>query len=338
MAPAAHGQSFPHLKQHLNHIGRKCSNFRSKRQGKFSEVTFERQAHSVIQALLIAKANYFTCFLFLPFILFRVMLTRQAAKASMLSLLFIVACSSPQKAITLPGELVLETGQLVVHSDFYIPSKHRLIDELNARRRDISDQLLLPSSNEPINVFVFETENQYIEYMSREHPEFPKRRAFFVKNDTELKIFAWWGRRVGEDLRHEVTHGYLHSVVPNLPLWLDEGLAEYYETPRGTHGLNQSHVFLLNEAFRLNEWEPDLDSLEALSDPAEMTQLQYAECWLWIHMLLEGEPLQPKLLQDQLARLRMSAESENLSTFIDSRLENKDFLLIEHLKRLAEEL
>ena len=266
------------------------------------------------------------------------MVIRLAAKASTIFLLLIAACSTPQKVVTLPAESVLETGQLVVYSDFYIPSKHRLIDELNARRRDISDQLLLPSSNEPINVFVFETEEQYIEYMTREHPEFPKRRAFFVKNDTELKIFAWWGRRVGEDLRHEVTHGYLHSVVPNLPLWLDEGLAEYYETPRGTHGLNQSHVFLLNEAFRRDEWEPDLRRLEALNDPAQMTQLQYAECWLWIHLLLESENAQPKLLQDQLARLRMSAESENLSKFVDSQLENKEFLLISHLKELAEKL
>ena len=249
----------------------------------------------------------------------------------------------PQKSVTLPGESILETGQLVIHSDFYIPSKHRLIDELKARRRDISDQLLLPLSNEPIKVFIFETEREYVEYMTREHPQFPDRRAFFVKNDTELKIFAWWGQRVGEDLRHEVTHGYLHSVVPNLPLWLDEGLAEYYETPRGIHGLNKSHVFLLNEAFRRNEWEPDLATLEALVNPAAMTQLHYAECWLWIHFALENESSSPKLLQDQLARLRMSAESEELSNFIDSSLdlgegENKELLLIDHLKSLATEL
>ena len=260
---------------------------------------------------------------------------RFAWAASLPWLLLFVACSAPQKAITLPGTSILESGQLVIHSDFYIPSKHRLIDELIARRRDISDQLKLPPSNEPINVFVFETENEYVDYMSREHPEFPRRRAFFVKNDTELKIFAWWGQRVGEDLRHEVTHGYLHSVVPNLPLWLDEGIAEYYETPRGTHGLNKPHVFLLNEAFRREEWEPDLARLESLEDPAEMTQLQYAECWLWIHMLLEGKASRPKLLQDQLARLRMSAESEPLSKFIGKELENREFILINHLKELA---
>ena len=272
------------------------------------------------------------------FVLPRIQSTLVAA-----SLLWILValsgCSTAnKKLVTLPSQSILETGQLVVHSDFYIPSKHRLIDELNARRRDISDQLLLPSSNEPINVFVFETEDEYNEYMHREHPQFPQRRAFFVKNDTELKIYAWWGQRVGEDLRHEVTHGYLHSVVPNLPLWLDEGLAEYYETSRGTHGLNKPHVYLLNEAFRRDEWEPDLDSLESLTDPASMTQIQYAECWLWIHLLLEGDNRCPKVLQDQLARLRMSAESERMSQFIDRELKDKELLLIRHLKKLAQEL
>ena len=53
------------------------------------------------------------------------------------------------------------------------------------------------------------------------------RRAFFVETDTQLSVYAQWGDRVAEDLRHEVTHGYLHAVVPNVPLWIDEGLAEF---------------------------------------------------------------------------------------------------------------
>ena len=255
------------------------------------------------------------------------------------SLLMFVGCTLPGTVeVALPEHSILERDQLVIHSDFYIPSKHRLIDELTAKRRDITDQLKLPVSDEPINVFVFQTENQFRRFMEREYPDFPSRRAFFVKNDTMLKVFAYWGEKIGEDLRHEVAHGYMHSVVANIPLWLDEGLAEYYETPRGTHGLNESHVYLLNNAFRRKEWTPDLTALQELSSPAEMSQLHYAECWLWIHFLLESEAGDPKLLQDQLARLRMSAESEPLSKFIDQKIDNRDVELIAHLKKLAESL
>ena len=249
-----------------------------------------------------------------------------------------VGCAVPRADVALPGESVLERDQLVVYSDFYIPTQHRLIEGLTARRRDISEQLKLPTSNEPINVYVFQTENEYRQFMAKDFPEFPDRRAFFVKNDTTLKIFAFWGEQIGEDLRHEVTHGYLHSVIANLPIWLDEGLAEFYETPRGRHGFNESHVYLLSNAFRRGDWKPDLATLEQLTQPEELNQLNYAEAWLWVHFMLEGDEGDPKLIQDQLARLRMSAESEPMSGFVEKQLEGKDVKVIEHLKKLAEEL
>ncbi len=239
--------------------------------------------------------------------------------------------------IALPGQEVVIHDQLVVHSDFHVPTKHRLLDELTARRGDISERLKLPTSDEPIHVFLFKKGEEFRSYMNREHPEFPDRRAFFIKNDTTLTVLAYWGESVGDDLRHEVTHGYLHSVVPNLPLWLDEGVAEYFETPRGNHGMNPAHVYQLSTAFRRGQWEPDLVRLEALEDPATMTQEDYAESWLWVHFLIESSEHR-KLLQDQLARLRMAAESEPLSTHIQRDIENPNEKIIAYLKQLAEEL
>ena len=59
-----------------------------------------------------------------------------------------------------------------------------------------------------------------------------------METDARLAVYAQWGDRMAEDLRHEVTHGYLHSVVPDVPQWLDEGIAKFYEVPRGQRGLN----------------------------------------------------------------------------------------------------
>lgn len=255
-----------------------------------------------------------------------------------LSMLLLAGCVSPHAQISLPDSSILERDQLVIRSDFHIPSQHRLVEELALKRMDMSDQLKLPLSNEPINVYVFKKKNDFRAYMDREHSEFPNRRAFFVKNDTTMKIYAYWGDKIGEDLRHEAAHGYLHSVIPNLPLWLDEGIAEYYECPRGSHGFNREHVYLLNESFRRGDWAPNLSELQAIEDPVEMNQLQYAESWLWVHFLLENENGDEQVLQDQLARLRMSAESEPLTKFVDKKINDKDVAVIEHLKTLAEEL
>ncbi len=216
----------------------------------------------------------------------------------------------------LPGIEHFEREQLRVFSDFRLPRRHRLLDEMTARRRDIADRLLLPMSDEPINVYVFDNEERFNSYMRKHHPDFPARRAFFVKSDTDLNVFAHWGAQVGDDLRHEVTHGYLHSVVTSLPLWMDEGLAEFFELPRGSERLHRAHVAWLAEQSRQGKWTPDLKRLEALHEPRDMTQTDYAESWLWVHYLLETTPERRRLLQDQLARLRMAGTAEPLSSYL----------------------
>ena len=39
------------------------------------------------------------------------------------------------------------------------------------------------------------------------------------------------GDHLRTDLRHELTHALLHGVLKDVPLWLDEGLAGFFELP-----------------------------------------------------------------------------------------------------------
>jgi hypothetical protein len=244
---------------------------------------------------------------------------------------------APDRA-ALPSAKRVVRDQLVVISDFFVPRRHRLLDELAARRADISGLLQLPTSDEPINIYLFEDSERFRHFMFEQHPEFADRRAYFVKNDITLEVFAFWGDRVGEDLRHEVTHGYLHSVVPDIPLWLDEGLAEYFEVPRGKSGFNAPHVYLLAERFRRDAWAPDLGRLETLTDAALLEQVDYAESWLWVHFLIEHSEESRFLLQHHLARTRITGSAEPLSERISHLLPDAEHLLVEHLRRLATRL
>jgi hypothetical protein len=117
---------------------------------------------------------------------------------------------------------------------------------------------------------------------------------------------------VAEDLRHEVVHGYLHSVVPHLPLWLDEGLAEYFEVPRGLSGLNRPHVEQLS-ARATGPWQPNIKALEQLRSAGEMSQSAYAESWAWVHYLLETSPQNQQLLRNHLQALIKSTPHAPLS-------------------------
>jgi len=204
-------------------------------------------------------------------------------------------------------------GQLVFHSDFELPRDHRLVRDLVAERDDICGMLSLPVSDERIDVHLYHDAETYRRMLARHFPSVPSRRAFFLKTDTRLAVYAHWSDRVAEDLRHEVAHGYLHAVVPDLPLWLDEGLAEFFEVPRGQNGLNRPHLDLLCDMKAHNGWEPDLGRLERLTDASQMDQRDYAEAWAWAYFLLQSSPERRELLTRYLADLHSDGVAKPIS-------------------------
>lgn len=218
-----------------------------------------------------------------------------------------------QRLSPLPDAHQTPVGQLVFHSDFELPHDHRLVRELTLEREDICSTLGIATNNEPIEVYLFRDADRYREYLLRNFPSVPSRRAFFLETDTRLAVYAHWSDRVAEDLRHEVAHGYLHSALPNLPLWIDEGLAEYFEVPRGLAGLNQPHVELLSDSITHDSWKPNLKRLESLTDSGQMDQRDYAESWAWVYFMLHSPPERRELLTGYLADLRAKGAAAPLS-------------------------
>jgi hypothetical protein len=233
----------------------------------------------------------------------------------------------------MPNEYQTVREQLVLHTDFPLAAHHRLVEELILRRGDLCRHLGLPVSDEPINIYLFNGDDDYNQFVRTRYPRLPARRAFFVETDTHLAVYARWGDRISEDLRHEVTHGYLHAVVPGLPLWLDEGLAEYYETPRGRQGLNEQHLTWFRQQMAHGSWHPDLVRLEQLTPTADMNQADYAEAWAWAHFLLESAPERRDVLRAYLADLRQEGQAEPISSRLRRIGGDPAPALVEHLGR-----
>jgi hypothetical protein len=150
-----------------------------------------------------------------------------------------------------------------------------------------------------------------------------------------LAVFAFWGDRVAEDLRHETTHGYLHSVVRNLPLWLDEGLAEFFEVPRGTGGLNRPHAEQLLMLLMTQGWRPNLARLETLTNVGDMRQENYAESWAWVHWLLMTAPELRTLLQQHISSLGGNSIYVPLSAAVKTARPEAEHQLCDHLFALG---
>jgi hypothetical protein len=242
--------------------------------------------------------------------------------------------SSWTSRLTLPDRNTVVRGQLTFHSDFSLPAHHRLLDELVVLRKDLSSRLGLPNSDEPIQVYLFENADRFNGFMKIYHPEFPNRRSFFVETDTRLSVYAQWGDRAAEDLRHEVTHGYLHSTVPNLPLWLDEGLAEFHETPRNAQGLNRADLDHLRERLKHENWRPNLKRLERLDPDKAMSQNDYDEAWLWVHFLLQTNPEYAEILRAYLIDLRRDGIAASFYERLSTTISDPNAALFEHLQSL----
>jgi len=256
--------------------------------------------------------------------------------ALLFGVLAVGGCVQPlQTRLTLPDRYLVVRDQLVFYSDFPLASHHRLLEELLAERGDLCGQLALPVSNEPIHIYLFETAQRFEAFMRLRHPNYPQRRAFFLETDTRLEVYAQWGDRVAEDLRHEVAHGYLHSVVPSLPMWLDEGLAEYFEVPRGSHGLNRDHLNQLAERLAHGRWQPNLVRLEGLDPAVDMGSGDYAESWAWVHFLLETCPEHRDWLRDHLRQLRERGSVAPLSAHLNRMFNRPEEALVAHIRYLA---
>jgi hypothetical protein len=145
-----------------------------------------------------------------------------------------------------------------------------------------------PGTQRPV-VTVFGNEDLYRSYVRQRYPDFPYRRALFAERQGRLEAVAFYGPHLREDLCHEATHAYLHGAGLDLPLWLDEGLAEYFET-RPAPGMPQpDHVATLLRLRACGGWQPSLVRLAVRGPDEALSEEEYAEAWLWAHYLL-GEP------------------------------------------------
>lgn len=263
-------------------------------------------------------------------------MTRRLLASLCCAVLLAIGCAAFRSVPQLPVHNTLVLDQLVIFSETELPRNHRLLEELRLLRSAVSIKLGLPVTDEPIHVYLFSNADKFEAFFREHHPNLPRRRAFFVETDTRLSVYAYWGDRVAEDLRHEVVHGYLHAAVPNLPLWLDEGLAEYFEVPRGMSGLNHPHVkHLIGMGV---DWRPDLTRLEQLKAAGEMTQADYAESWAWVHFMLETSPQHREVLRGYLQTLLQSTPPMPLSLSLRQVDPACHQHLVEHLRVLHQSL
>ena len=224
-----------------------------------------------------------------------------------------LAMKSAVETIKRPSRHSVRSDHLLLLSDFKIDSDHSLVHGLERVREQVITELQLPPQRDSVVVYLFEDEDSYRRYLEATWPGLPPRRAYFVGTPRELAVYTFWGDRILEDLRHEYTHGVLHASLIDVPLWLDEGLAEYFEVPGATIGnVNSEYARELSESIA-SGWSPDMTRLEAITEFSKMDRVDYQESWSWVHFMLHHSPDTRSVLIEFVSELRDNPNPRFLS-------------------------
>ena len=114
-----------------------------------------------------------------------------------------------------------------------------------------------------------------------------------------LKQLVIWNspdkRSVMRTVRHEGFHQYLDQITDQAPVWLNEGLAEYFEQAELVQGrwkddhVDLEHLAILKRT--RDEWTA-LETLALLDGPGfrVKSQLHYPQAWAFVHFLMNSGP------------------------------------------------
>lgn len=238
----------------------------------------------------------------------------------------------------------VRNGMLEIEGDFRTDGLLPLLDELQTTHQDMKEILHLPDPKDVTLIRVFNDDYSLNEAIHEKMDVLPSRRTYFFETTRleqgqkvrQMEILVKYTDCIADDLRHESAHGYLHSVCHRIPLWLDEGLAEYFEPQRTVQGVQGRHINRLMLRKNSTGWLPDLARLEQLEKTVQydMTIEDYAESWLWVHFLLNYAPQTRALLQNYLNTLDSWRSPRPMSEQIAELYPNNSQLVRDYLVQL----
>jgi hypothetical protein len=226
-----------------------------------------------------------------------------------------------------------QVGPFVIQATFPLAPYDSMFAELPELQRELTRTLAIPPANAPIYVYLFANDDEYRAYQQRHFPRVPYRPALFILDGGSPGVYTYRKPDLDVDLRHECTHALLHSGLPVVPLWLDEGLAKYFEVSASQRAYDHPYFEDLKWkwSLRLGMVRP-IESLEEREDLTQMDAADYRCSWAWVHFMLHGpEPAHHTLVQ-YLASYRQWEPAGKLSAHLAEAVPNPNEKLVQHFK------
>jgi len=203
-------------------------------------------------------------------------------------------------------------GRFELYSQFEVVPRV-LWDELNEVAEEVEELLQVKPASDPVRIVLFTDQQSYVASLGASLPQVRMRKAIFVRTGDVSRVYAYQSRTLTRDLRHEVTHALLHQHLPFLPLWLDEGLAEYLEETKPLRHTS-SRASMVRWKARIG-WKPELKSMEAIPSAEEMEPVDYRDSWAWVCFLLNESSQTRDLLVTYVNTIHKGGDPGPFSAF-----------------------
>ena len=194
-------------------------------------------------------------------------------------------------------------GPFVVRADFDLATIENELAALDALVAEMRSTLRLPEFRENVVVRIFRDEATWREFHRQNLGGAPYRRAMydrknylFDRDDAPGRVYLCLNPKFDGDLRHECAHAILGAALGrSVPIWLDEGIAEYYEASPEARASNPAWFDRAAERLRRGEFS-SLESLEKIAGIDGMKSSKYCDSWAWVAWFLNG----PEAVRDVL--------------------------------------
>ncbi len=222
-------------------------------------------------------------------------------------------------------------GPFNCYADFSLEKYTPLLEAVAGLQQDLTKMLRVGKPQSPIEIYLFQDKKSYRRFTMHFFPKAPLRRAMFVKRRSQCMVFAFLSSQLAGDLRHECTHAMLHSSLPFVPIWLDEGLAEYFELSKRERVYDNPYL----RQVKLRRWfgsATKIEQLERIRQPADMDSGEYRDSWAWVHFMLHGSEAAHDELVAFLADIANESPPGQLSERLHRRIPGLHQTFTQHLK------
>ena len=177
-----------------------------------------------------------------------------------------------------------------------------------------------PAPTAPTMVYVFGSRKAFEPFIPLRNGK-PISVGGYFQRSVDVNTIAFSTEGFAEDapvIFHEYSHLLVGTAVRSIPIWLNEGLAEYFSTFRlsaGGKGANiglavARHVALLRERFIPLAQLLAVDQTSELYNEGERRSIFYAESWALTHYLMTELPSGQTLINQYAGAIAGGAKPE----------------------------